>query len=260
MANVVVFGALFVYYAVLEGIFGASVGKLVFRMRVVMADGSEPTGVAVVVRNLCASPRHGCCTSPPASRAWRANGGSGWATTRRAPWWCARLAAAGGAFGPPAPPARRAAGLRTAARAGAPPDPAWAAAPAAPPVAAAPSVDESLAQLKTAALAARGAHLNYLRFSERELAAATPDPAGGYSEEYVGAWFTLADAVTALRAAWDAAAAAAVAAGRTLDEVSAGQADLAHLLRELTPYASAETDEEIHAAFLAVARWESSAP
>ncbi len=262
MANVVVFGALFVYYAVLEGIFGASVGKLVFRMRVVMADGSKPTGGAVIVRNLVRIPE-AWLLYIPAGISCLASGrrqrlGDHAARTmvvRR------RLAVAGGA--PPSArrlrplPRRRSTGSRSRRR----PRPAAPGRllPAAPAVATAPSIDEALANLKTAALAARGAHLNYLRFSERELAAGTADPAGGYSEEYVSAWFTLADAVAALRAAWDAATAAAVAAGRTLDEVCAEQADLAHLLRELTPYASAETDEEIHAAFLAVARWEASA-
>jgi hypothetical protein len=171
-----------------------------------------------------------------------------------------RLTVSGaGAFGPPAPPA---AAPPVSARPVAPaPSPAgaWTAPQAVPAAAAAPSADDALARLKTAALATRGAHLNYLRFSERELAAGPADPAAGYSEEYVGAWFTLAEAVAALRAAWGAATAAAAAAGRTLDETCAPQADLAHLLRELAPYAAAETDEEIHAAFLDVARRESPA-
>ena len=54
--NAVLWCALFIYYALLEGIFGASVGKLVFRMRVVMPDGSRATGLAVVVRNLVRIP------------------------------------------------------------------------------------------------------------------------------------------------------------------------------------------------------------
>ncbi len=263
MANVVVFGALFVYYAVLEGIFGASVGKLVFRMRVVMADGSKPTGGAVIVRNLVRIPE-AWLLYIPAGISCLASGrrqrlGDHAARTmvvRR------RLAVTGGgaAIGPAVPPAPAPSVYGQPAAPSPPHDGAWSASPAAPAAATAPSLDEALTNLKTAALAARGAHLNYLRFSERELAAGTTDPAAGYSEEYVSAWFTLADAVAALRAAWDAATAAAVTAGRALDEACAGQADLAHLLRELAPYASAETDEEIHAAFLAVARWEASAP
>ncbi len=264
MANVIVFGALFVYYAVLESIFGASVGKLVFRMRVVMADGSRPTRGAVIVRNLVRLPE-AWLLYIPAGISCMASGrrqrlGDHAARTvvvRR------RLAVTGGApaFGPSAAPVQ----LPPAHAQPAPPAPApraagaWTDAPAAPPVVAAPNADEALANLKTAALAARGAHLNYLRFSERELASGQADQAGGYSEEYVSAWFTLADAVSALRPAWAAATAVAAAAGRTLDEACAGQADLAHLLRELTPYAGAGTDEEIHAAFLAVARWEASA-
>ena len=56
VANLIVFGGLFLYYMVLEGIFSASVGKLVFRMRVTMADGSRPSGTAVLVRNLVRLP------------------------------------------------------------------------------------------------------------------------------------------------------------------------------------------------------------
>ncbi len=56
VANVIVFGGLFVYYFVLEAIFSASVGKLVFRMRVTMPDGSRPGGAAVLVRNLVRIP------------------------------------------------------------------------------------------------------------------------------------------------------------------------------------------------------------
>ena len=263
MANVVVFGALFVYYAVLEGIFGASVGKLVFRMRVVMADGSKPTGGAVIVRNLVRIPE-AWLLYVPAGISCLASGrrqrlGDHAARTivvRR------RLAVTGAAAGAPVQPASAPPVSGQPAAPAAPPGGAWVAAPAAPAVPAittAPSLDEALANLKTTALAARGAHLNYLRFSERELAGGTTDPAAGYSEEYVSAWFTLADAVGALRAAWGAATTAAGVAGRTLAEAGAGQADLAHLLRELEPYASAETDEQIHAAFLAVARGEASA-
>jgi hypothetical protein len=121
-----------------------------------------------------------------------------------------------------------------------------------------PPLADAVARLKTAALAARGAHLNYLRFSERELAAGAEDPARAYSEEYVSAWFTLTDAVTTLRTTRDEASASAAAGGQTLDEVCAAQPDLAHLLRELAPYFTATGDEGIHEAFLAVARSETS--
>jgi hypothetical protein len=126
--------------------------------------------------------------------------------------------------------------------------------PASPAAAEAPSLGDTLGTLKTAVLATHGAHLSYLRFSERELAAGADNATERYSEEYVGAWFTLADAVGSLRDARAAAAAAAGDAGQTLEEACASQPDLAHLLGELTPYAAASTDEEIHAAFLAVAR------
>jgi hypothetical protein len=136
----------------------------------------------------------------------------------------------------------------------------WTTPPAQATAAEAPSLDGALGDLKTAALAARGAHLNYLRFSERELAAGTHVTAEGYSEEYVSAWFTLADAVASLREARVAANSAAGAAGQTLEEACASQPDLAHLLAELMPYAAAASDEEIHAAFLAVARSEAPRP
>ena len=74
----------------------------------------------------------------------------------------------------------------------------------------------------------------------------------------MSAWFTLADAVASLRSARDEAAASADAAGSKLDEVCAAQPDLAHLLRELAPYFTADGDEAIHAAYLAVARSEVS--
>jgi uncharacterized RDD family membrane protein YckC len=263
--NVVILGSLFIYYLVLEAIFAASIGKLVCRMRVVMADGSRATGLAVVVRNVIRVPEAiffyipsgiSCAVSPRRQRL-----GDHAARTvvvrRRA------LVTAGGVqaqapgapqsgptvFGAPVPPPV----------APAPPaqQPAWPAAEPAIPAGPPPPAD-ALLRLKTAALAARGAHLNYLRFSERELAAGADDPARTYSEEYVSAWFTLTDAVVALRTARDDAFAAARVASRTLEETCAAQPDLAHLLRELAPYFAAEGDEGIHEAFLAVARSESS--
>ena len=139
------------------------------------------------------------------------------------------------------------------------PGAAWSqpAAPAAPQVTA-PSADEALARLKTAALATRGAHLAYLHFSERELAAGTDDHAGGYSEEYVGAWFTLTDAVTELRQARADLDRATAASGQTIDQIAAAQPDLAHLLAGLAPYFTAAGDQGIHEAFLAVARADSA--
>jgi uncharacterized RDD family membrane protein YckC len=262
-----VFGSLFLYYLILESIFAASVGKLVCGMRVTMVDGSRPTGMAVVVRNLIRIPEAAffyipagiaCAASPQRQRL-----GDHAATTlvvrrrRSTVAGPAPSTAPGGApqqapqrsrsaFGAPAPPAPTA-----------PPHGAWPAAEAvAAPAGPAPLAD-ALQRLKTAALATRGAHHNYLRFSERELAATgVDDPARAYSDEYVSAWFTLTDAVAALRVAHDAASASAGAAGRTLDDVCAAQPDLAHLLGALSPYFSAEGDEDIHEAFLAVARSE----
>ena len=253
-ANLIVFGALFVYYAVLESIFGASIGKLVFRMRVIMADGSRPTGMAIVVRNLIRIPE-AWLLYIPAGISCLAGGrrqrlGDHAAHTvvirRRTAAPPAYGAPKAPAFGQPGPPGPSA-----------PPAPAGAwTAPPVQPGAEAPSLDDQLGKLKTAALAARGAHLNYLRFSERELAADAAEAAGGYSEEYVSAWFTLAATVSSLHEARAAAETAAGAAGVTLDAACASQPDLVHLLGELAPYASAASDEEIHAAFLVVARAE----
>jgi uncharacterized RDD family membrane protein YckC len=251
VANVIVFGGMFVYYVVLESIFSASVGKLVFRMRVTTPDGSRPGGIAVLVRNLVRLPEAwllylpagvSCLLSPRCQRLGDRAARTVVIRRRRAAGAPATVGTAPvtspGAFAaPPAPPAPAAAE-------------AWSPAPPAPPAAAPPELDSSLARLKTAALAARGAHLNYLRCSERELASGAAE-GGGYSDEYVGAWYTLTETVTTLREARDAASAAA---GGTLVEVSAGQPDLAHLLHELGPYFDARSEEDLHAAFLVVAR------
>jgi uncharacterized RDD family membrane protein YckC len=300
VVNAAFFGALFIYYVLLEGIFGASIGKLVFRMRVVMIDGSRPTGVAIVLRNLIRIPEAWLLYIPA--------GVSSLASSRRqrlgdhaARTVVVRRAALGGAatsvppqmppFGrppqsppgspqqpgapqaPPAwgPPATGSQGDApgydasgwTGEPAGhvspAPPAGDWPAAPGAwtateaTPV---PTLDGALAGLKQAALAARGAHLNYLYFSERELDTEKEGQAETYSGEYVGAWFTLADAVTRLRQTHAAATEAAAAAGQTLAEACAPQPDLPHLLRGLAPYVAAQSDEQVHEAFLIVAREE----
>ncbi|HEY5517530.1 MAG TPA: RDD family protein, partial [Coriobacteriia bacterium] len=52
----ITYGLIFVYYTLLEALTAASVGKLVFRMRVTMDDGTRPSGLAVVVRNLIRLP------------------------------------------------------------------------------------------------------------------------------------------------------------------------------------------------------------
>lgn len=266
--NIAILGSLFIYYAVLEAVFSASIGKLVCRMRVVMADGSRATGLSVVVRNVIRVPEAiffyipsgiSCAVSPRRQRL--GDHAARTLVVRRRMTAAAQgmPGAAPGAppygappsgpqvFGAPVPPAPVAPQAHAQ-------DAAW---PAADPVVPAgpPPLADALQHLKTAALASRGAHLNYLRFSERELAAAD-DPARTYSEEYVSAWFTLTDTVVALRTARDDVSASAGAAGQTLEEVCATQPDLAHLLRELAPYFTAAGDEGIHEAFLAVARSE----
>ncbi|MFA4966500.1 MAG: hypothetical protein WC709_12825, partial [Thermoleophilia bacterium] len=131
-----------------------------------------------------------------------------------------------------------------------------------------PALPEALAALKTAALAVRGAHHTYLRFSELELAreAAEPGAPTGqaeapapYSAEYVAAWYTLADAVIAMQQAHGAAGAAAARAGATLHDACQQHADLAVLFRELEPYFTAASDEQVHDAYLRVARADGAA-
>jgi uncharacterized RDD family membrane protein YckC len=253
VANVIVFGGLFLYYVVLEAVFGASIGKLVCRLRVTMLDGSRASGTAVVVRNLVRIPEAWLLYLPAGvsclASARRQRLGDHVARTvvvRR------RAAPHAAGYGPVRPAGRPDFAPPPAAPA---PMAAWPAAPEASGASAEPAdLVGALAGLKTAALAARGAHLNYLRFSERELAGGAAGQSDAYSEEYVSAWFTLTDAVTTLAEARRAAAGAAAAGGETLDGASAGQPDLAHLLRELSPYFAARTDAEIHDAFLAVAR------
>jgi len=256
IANAVVFGGLFIYYVVLEAAFSASLGKLVFRMRVTMPDGSRPTAAAILVRNLVRIPE-AWLLYVPAGISCLASGrrqrlGDHAARTvvvRRAP-----ATGAGAAAWPPAAASPTAGPLAAAPPdAGTPPGATPAlAAPSPPPE---PSLGETLAGLKTAALAARGAHFNYLRFSDLELSA-TPDSEGEaeYSPGYVSAWYTLADSVAALQEARSAADAAAARAGIALDDACADQPDLVHLFGELQPYFSSESDEQIHEAFLRIAR------
>ncbi len=116
----------------------------------------------------------------------------------------------------------------------------------------------------------RGAHLNYLRFSEVELAkdavesAAQPGdqpseaPEPEYSPEYAAAWYTLADAVIAMQQAHAAAIAAATREGTTLQALGADQPDLTYLYRELEPYFTAGSDDQVHDAYMSVARGETT--
>jgi uncharacterized RDD family membrane protein YckC len=266
----ILFGSLFLYYLILEAIFAASIGKLVCGMRVTMADGSRPTRAAIVVRNLVRVPEAmflyipsgmSCGASPHRQRL--GDYAAHTVVIRR------HMAVAGatpgaGTWGPPAvtPPfaaPQYSAPPAPAATSGEAPQGTWpdaaAAAPAGPV-----TLADAIGRLKTAALAARGAHLNYLHFSERELAAGGGEAERSYSDEYVSAWFTLTDAVAELRTARQDASAAAETAGETLDEACAAQPDLAHLLRDLAPYLAAGGDEGIHEAFLAVARSDAPQP
>ena len=79
-------------------------------------------------------------------------------------------------------------------------------------------------------------------------------PPADYSPEYVSAWYTLDYAVAALQLARTRADAAAARAGTTLEVAGGGQPDLLHLARELAPYFSASSDEDVHEAYLLVAR------
>ena len=271
----ITYGLIFVYYTLLEALTAASVGKLVFRMRVTMDDGTRPSGLAVVVRNLIRLPEVlfwyipsgiSCLTNAKNKRLGdlaaktvvvrRGAAPAGHAASGPVRSW------PGGAPLPPAPPLRQrpvAPGLATPA----PASPST----YVPAATAAPGASEALAGLKTAALAVRGAHLNYLRFSEVELAKGAGGAAGEpadqpepeYSPEYAAAWYTLADAVIAIQQAHAAAIAAATRESTTLQAVCADQPDLTYLFRELEPYFTAGSDEQVHDAYMSVARGETTA-
>ncbi len=268
----VTYGLIFVYYTVFEALTAASVGKLVFHMQVTTDDGARPSGIAVVVRNLIRLPEvlfwyipSGISCLMNAKNKRLGDLAAKTVVVRRS---AAPAGYAGAEQVQPWP--GRPAGL-----AAAPTRPS----PYAPPAPATPGASEALAGLKTAALAVRGAHLNYLRFSEVELAKAAAGPtseaadraadhpdgeAGGeaaepeYSPEYAAAWYTLADAVIAMQQAHAAAAAAAAREGTTLQAVCADQPDLTYLFRELEPFFTAGSDDEVHDAYMRVARGETT--
>ena len=265
----VLFGSLFIYYLLLEAIFHASIGKLVLGTRVVMADGSRATGLAVVLRNLIRIPEAmflyvpsglACLTSP---RRQRLGDRAARTVVVRRP---ARVAVAHRVPGRAQPLGQPPAAPSSSPQGTPPPPPpvspgaAWPEAPGAPALQAPepPAVDAALARLKTAALAARGAHLTYLTFSERELAAGGGEQTGDYSAAYISAWFTLTDAVAALKDARAGLDPAAAAAGLTPEQATAAHPDLVHVLTELGPYFGAADDDSVHAAFLAVARTEAA--
>jgi len=275
----ITYGLIFVYYTLLEALTAASVGKLVFRMRVTMDDGTRPSGLAVVVRNLIRLPEvlfwyipSGISCLANAKNKRLGDLAAKTVVVRRGAAPAGHAASGpvrswpGGAPLPPAPPLRQrpvAPGLATPA----PASPST----YVPPATAAPGASEALAGLKTAALAVRGAHLNYLRFSEVELAKGAGGAAGEpadqpadrpepeYSPEYAAAWYTLADAVIAMQQAHAAAIVAASREGTTLPAVCADQPDLTYLFRELEPYFTAGSDDHVHDAYMSVARGETTA-
>ncbi len=266
----VTYGLIFVYYTVFEALTAASVGKLVCRLRVTMDDGTRPTWLAVVVRNLIRLPEVlfwyipsgiSCLANPRKKRLGDLAAKTVVVRRSAAP---AGVVATGMPFSrpgaaplPPAPgPARSSTGSSSVYS---------------PAASTAPGASEALAGLKTAALAARGAHLYYLRFSEIELAKGAARPAGepaeqpgaqpepDYSPEYAAAWYTLADAVIAMQQAHAAAMAAATREGTTLPALCAAQPDVSYLFRELEPYFTAGSDEQVHDAYMSVARGETTA-
>ncbi len=243
----VMYALVFVYFTLFE-LRGWTPGKRIFRLQVAREDGTPASPTSIILRNLVRIPEMllyyipsgiSCLASPRNKRLGDYAGGT--VVLRRSP-------AAG------APAASTAFGAQPAATAPlAPPAPA-ATGPAAQSPSAAPRVADALAALKTAALAVRGAHLNYLRFSERELA--REPGAAAYTPEYEAAWYTLADAVMALQHAYAEAAVAATVAGTSIQEQAVNQPDLTYLFGELEPYLAAGSDEEVHEAYLRVARSE----
>ena len=249
----VMYALAFVYFTLFE-LRGWTPGKRVFRLQVTRDDGMPAPALAIIVRNLVRIPEMilyyvpsgiSCLASGKNKRLGDYAGGT--VVLRRSPVTTAAPASRP-TFGAQTP-----ASAPTAASAPA----AAAVAAAAGPAPAAASVDEALAALKTAALAVRGAHLNYLRFSERELA--RESDAGGYTPEYEAAWYTLADAVMKMQNAYAEATVAALRAGTSIQDVAAGQPDFTYLFGELEPYFAASSDDEVHEAYLRVARSEAPA-
>jgi uncharacterized RDD family membrane protein YckC len=248
------YGVLFAYYAVLEGLVGASLGKLAFGMRVRMDDGRPATATAILVRNLIRIPEAlfwyipsgvSCAFSGQNKRL--GDYAAGTVVVRRAP--------AALRHGPADARGPRDAPLVSAATTPALPE-------TYSPAEALPTLPASLAALKGAVLAARGAHDMFLRFSELELAR-QPEAVGPgeehYSPEYVAAWYSLSDAVRQMNEARSTAEASCRHAGTTLDASLAAHPDLACLLRQLAPYFADDGGERLHEAYVAVVRSETLA-
>jgi len=255
------YGLVFVYFTLFE-LTGTTPGKRLFKLAVLAEDGSPPGAGAVVVRNAVRIPEMYLLYIPSAiscavnSRRKRLGDfAAKTVVVRRVPSPAPVRPGALPRAAAPVPPAP----LPPAPPA--PPVPAAGAYPQAPtaPVPPAPSLNVALAELRSAALAVLGAHHLYLRFSEEELARG-----GGVdvelSDEYAAAWYALADAVMSLQHAHDAARQAAAREDTTLEAACAGQAELLHLFRELAPYFTAASDEDVHEAYLRVARGETAAP
>jgi uncharacterized RDD family membrane protein YckC len=262
--------ALFFAYFTLFELRGTTPGKRLFRLSVTGEDGTPPSPRAVVVRNIVRIPEM-YLLYLPSGISCLANSKNKRLGDLAAKTVVVRRSAA--PVGVAASGSVRSAPGR--ARAFATPAPSSPSV-SVPAAAAAPGASEALAGLKTAALAVRGAHLNYLRFAEVELAkesvgtAGSPaDEAGAepaaeaeppeYSPEYAAAWYTLADAVIAMQQAHASAIAAATREGTTLPAVCADQPDLTYLFRELEPYFTAGSDDEVHDAYMSVARGETTA-
>jgi uncharacterized RDD family membrane protein YckC len=239
---------LFVYYTAFELARGATPGKMALGMRVTAVDGGPPSAGAVVLRNLIRIPEAifyyipsaiSCLASSRNQRLGDLAARTVVVRRSAAVTAASPQAAPPGAPLPPGPPLTQRyapAGQTPLSHGGDP-------------------LDAALDELKVAALGLRGAHHNYLRLSEREI-----ERGGGvtaaFSPEYAAAWHTLADAVIALQHANADAAHAAAMAGTTLQDASARRPDLLNLCRELEPYFSAGSDEQVHDAYLVVARRE----
>jgi uncharacterized RDD family membrane protein YckC len=233
----------FLYFTLFE-LTGITPGKRVFRLTVARDDGTRLTSSAVVIRNLIRIPEMYLLYAPSAIACLASS------KNKRLGDLAARtVVLRRGA----APATADVAGSQTPA---APPPAPW----TAPQPPGLPDLAESIAALKTASLAVAGAHRSYLHFSELELAAVdrTADAAHDYSPEYVAAWYTLTDAVAAAQKELAAAGSAASSAGTTFEEACADQPDLVRALREFGPYFDARSDDQIHDAYLRVARAETA--
>ena len=239
----VTYGLIFMYYTLFEVLTRASVGKLVFGMRVAMDDGTRPTGVVIVVRNLVRLPEVLFWYVPSGISCLASTSNKRLGDLAAKTVVVRRRAV-------PATTTLWAAGALASVQRG----------PAPTPPPSLPDLATSVAALKTAALAVAGAHRSYLHYSELELV--RPDrPAGearDYAPEYVAAWYTLTDAVAAAQRALAAAEAAAASVGTTVQDACTDQPDLVRLTREFEPYFGATSDDQVHQAYLRVARGETA--